>query len=93
MDHAPDGRWKRTTMPSALWANGETCSMIFEGALDRRTFEAYMEKFLAPNLHPNDVVVMDNLNVHKSDRIAAMIAALGAKMCILPEYSPDLNPQ
>ena len=92
LDHAPDGRWERTTILSALWANGETCSMIFEGALDRRTFEAYMEKFLAPNLHPNDIVVMDNLNVHKSDRIEAIMAARGAKCVFLPEYSPDLNP-
>ena len=51
-----------------------------------------MEKFLAPNLYPNEIVVMDNLNVHKSDRIEAMIAARGAKCVFLPEYSPDLNP-
>lgn len=45
MDHTPDGRWERTTILSALRENGETCSMVFEGAVDRQIFEAYIEKF------------------------------------------------
>lgn len=53
---------------SALKANGETCTMVFDGALDCRIFETYIEKFLAPTLHPGEIVVMDNLNVHKSER-------------------------
>lgn len=91
-DHAPGGRWERTTILSALRENGETCSLIFEGALDRRIFDAYIEKFLGPTLHPGDIVVMDNLNVHKSERAQAIIASRGAQCMFLPEYSPDLNP-
>ena len=36
--------------------------------------------------------IMDNLNVHKSDRIEAIIAARGAKCVFLPEYTRDQNP-
>ena len=91
-DHAPDGRWERITILSALRENGETCSMVFEGAVNRRIFEAYIEKFLSPTLHPGDIVVMDNLNVHKSERVQSIIASQGARCMFLPEYSPDLNP-
>lgn len=91
-DKVPDGRWERTTILSALRANGETCSMVFEGAVDRQIFDAYIEKFLAPTLHPGDIVIMDNLNVHKSERAQEIIASCGAEYIFLPEYSPDLNP-
>lgn len=91
-DHAPDGRWKRTTIISALRENGETCSLIFEGALDRQIFEAYIEKILAPTLLDGDIVVMDNLSAHKSERAQAILSAQGVKCMFLPEYSPDLNP-
>jgi len=47
---------------------------------------------LAPILKPGDVVVWDNLNVHKSPRAADAIKARGAWVLFLPRYSPDLNP-
>jgi transposase len=47
---------------------------------------------LAPLLLPGDVVILDNLNVHKSPRAAQALAARGAWFLFLPKYSPDLNP-
>ncbi|HDZ72893.1 MAG TPA: transposase, partial [Aurantimonas coralicida] len=47
---------------------------------------------LAPSLEPGDVVVLDNLNVHKSPRAAQAVAERGAWFLFLPKYSPDLNP-
>ena len=35
---------------------------------------------------------MDNLAVHKSEAILAMIRQAGAEALFLPAYSPDLNP-
>jgi transposase len=35
---------------------------------------------------------MDNLAVHKSPRVAALVEAVGAEVKFLPAYSPDLNP-
>jgi transposase len=36
-------------------------------------------------------VVMDNLSVHKAERIQAIIASVGATAIFLPPYSPDLS--
>ena len=39
-----------------------------------------------------DVVIMDNLPSHKSQRAENAIRAHGAGLHFLPPYSPDLNP-
>lgn len=39
-----------------------------------------------------DVVILDNLAVHKSARAAEYLKERGAWLLFLPPYSPDLNP-
>ena len=56
------------------------------------TFETYVEKVLAPTLHPGDLVVIDNLSAHQGEPIGRLIEACGARVHFLPPYSPDLNP-
>ena len=46
----------------------------------------------APTLRPGDVVVLDNLSVHRSPAVRAAVETVGATLCFLPQYSPDLNP-
>jgi transposase len=53
---------------------------------------AYHWLIFAPSLEPGDVVILDNLNVHKSPRAAQALAERGAWFLFLPKYSPDLNP-
>jgi transposase len=60
--------------------------------MDRAAFDTYVETQLAPTLQPGDVVILDNLPVHKSARAADMLKAKGAWFLFLPQYSPDLNP-
>ena len=36
--------------------------------MDREAFDIYVETQLAPTLSPGDVVILDNLAVHKSQR-------------------------
>ena len=55
-------------------------------------FETYVQHFLAPTLRPGQIVVMDNLSAHKTDRVCELIEARGARLWFLPAYSPDLNP-
>jgi transposase len=47
---------------------------------------------LVPTLRPGDVVVLDNLVVHKQPEVHAAIERAGALIRFLPPYSPDFNP-
>ena len=60
--------------------------------MDRTAFDLYVRTQLAPTLLPGDVVILDNLSVHKSAQAEIAIRACGARMLFLPQYSPDLNP-
>ena len=43
-------------------------------------------------LEPGDVVIMDNLSVHKVTGVREAIERVGARLLYLPSYSPDFNP-
>jgi transposase len=45
-----------------------------------------------PTLHEGDIVIMDNLGSHKGKAVRQLIRSAGAKLFLLPKYSPDLNP-
>ncbi len=47
---------------------------------------------MLPTLRPNDVVVMDNLSCHKTDKVRHLIEVVGAQLLFLPAYSPDFSP-
>ena len=55
-------------------------------------FDTYIATQLAPTLERGDVVILDNLSVHKSAKAAATVNERGAWFLFLPQYSPDLNP-
>ncbi len=65
---------------------------VFDGPIDSPTFLAYIEQVLVPTLRPGDVVVLDNLAVHKQPGVRAAIEQAGALLRFLPPYSPDFNP-
>ena len=65
---------------------------VFDGPLDNPTFLAYVEQVLVPTLQPGDVVVLDNLAMHKQPEVQAAIERAGARLRFLPPYSPDFNP-
>jgi transposase len=47
---------------------------------------------LVPTLKRGEIVLMDNLPVHKVAGVREAIEAVGATLLYLPSYSPDLNP-
>jgi transposase len=47
---------------------------------------------LPSSLKEGEVMVMDNLQVHKSRRVKEIIEGAGAEVLFLPPYSPDFNP-
>lgn len=89
---APFGHWGTQTFIAALRCDGLTAPWIINGPMNRQTFEVYVETQLAPTLLPGDVVILDNLSSHKSERAKAIIKERGAWFLFLPPYSPDLNP-
>jgi transposase len=66
--------------------------MMIDGALDGRSFLAYVEQVLAPTLRAGEIVVLDNVSTHKVVGAREAIDAKGAKVLYLPPYSPDFNP-
>ena len=92
LDSAPCGHWETVTILSSIRLDGTTESLVFEGAVDRKMFDAYIKEFLAPTLKPGNIVVMDNLNAHKSQKARDAIHMRQAEMLFLPAYSPDFNP-
>ena len=66
--------------------------MTLEGAADTLAFEAFVEQVLSPTLQPGQIVVLDNLSIHKSGKARELIEECGCQLWFLPTYSPDLNP-
>ena len=91
-DHAPCGHWQTHTLIVGLRLAGLTAPAVFNGPIDTPSFGAYVEQVLAPSLRPGDVVVLDNLAVHKQPEVLAAIEAVGGHLRFLPPYSPDFNP-
>lgn len=88
----PRNRGKNTTLIAALSLSGMGAAMILEGSANTIAFEVYVEQVLVPSLQPGQIVVMDNLQAHKSARIKQAIEAKGCQLLFLPSYSPDLSP-
>jgi transposase len=88
----PRNRGKNTTLLTSLHVGGIGPSMAVEGATTARVFETYVERLLAPALHPGQVVVMDNLGAHRPKRVRELIEERGCELIYLPAYSPDFNP-
>ena len=91
-DYTPYGDWQTHTVIAGLHVDGLTAPAVFDGPIDNPTFLAYVEQVLAPTLRPGDVVVLDNLAVHKQPEVQAAIERVGARLRFLPPYSPDFNP-
>jgi transposase len=88
----PHGHWKTSTFLAGLRHDRIVAPLVLDGAINGRSFRAYIEQFLAPTLAPGDVVVADNLGSHKVSGVREAIEARGASLLFLPPYSPDLNP-
>ena len=89
---APRNWDKNVTLIAALSTEGMGQAMSVEGATDSAAFKAYIKHFLLPTLKEGQVVVMDNLQAHKSKKVRTLIEGVGASVLFLPPYSPDFSP-
>ena len=92
VDHAPFGHWQTQTFIAALRHDRLDAPWVIGGAMNRELFDLHVETQLAPTLQPGDVIILDNLSVHKSPKAAQTLRDFGCWFLPLPPYSSDLNP-
>jgi transposase len=88
----PGGRWETLSLIGAIRLGTKPKLMTHRGAVNGTVFLRFVRQRLAPWLRRGDIVVMDNLNMHKMAKVRAAIEAAGATPIYLPTYSPELNP-
>ena len=91
----PFGHWKRLTVLGALGTGGTLAAMGVEAATSGAVFLAYLDQVLLPELRrtkPDAVLVLDNLQAHKTAAVRRLLDRSGLLYRYLPAYSPDLNP-
>jgi hypothetical protein len=79
----PRNRGKNTTLIASLSLEGMGTAMILEGSTHGAAFEIDVEQLLAPSMHVGQIVVMDNLRVHKGERVRQAIEAQGCQVMFL----------
>jgi transposase len=88
----PHRPWKTMTFLAALRHDRLEAPWLIDGPINGERFRLYVEKVLLPTLRRGDIVVMDNLGSHRGKALRRAIRSVGAKLFLLPKYSPDLNP-
>ena len=73
IDHTPFGHWNTQTFIAGLGHDGLIAPWVLDGAMNRASFEAYVEHELAPALKPGQIVIADNLSSHKSQRVIDLL--------------------
>ena len=89
---APFGKWHTLTFLAALRHDRLDAPWLIDGPINGERFRLYVEQVLVPTLNPGDIVIMDNLGSHKGKAVRRAIRDAGARLLLLPKYSPDLNP-
>ena len=89
---APANRGENKTVVASLTLAGVGPLLRFDGAMTTVRFEGYVRHVLAPTLRKGQVVIADNLQAHRSPVVRTVIERQGARLLLLPPYSPDFNP-
>lgn len=79
-------------MIGAVRQDGGTACMTVEGAMNAEVFRIYIREILLPTMRAGDILVMDNLSVHKDAEALRLLKDAEITVKFLPAYSPDYNP-
>jgi len=77
---------------ASLSISGKQAATTLEGVVDELAFETFVQRVLLPTLRPGQIVIMDNLSSHKTDKVEQLITSVECQLVFLPAYSPDLSP-
>ena len=85
-------KFKKTNLIGGYVKGKIIAGATYEHNIDTEFVEAWTEQSLIKELRPGQIVVFDNANFHKSEKMKKLIESVGCKVIFLPPYSPDLNP-
>lgn len=80
------------TLTVALRVTGTIAPFVVPGATDGDAFTAYIATQLAPLVRRGDVVLVDRAQPHRAAAARVALQARGARLELLPPYSPDFDP-
>lgn len=79
-------------MLSYLKYDDKTDSFIFPGAVNKEIFKQFMEEVVLQEVKSGDIIIMDNLNVHKNSYNKDLFQRKRVEIKDMPSYSPEFNP-
>lgn len=88
----PKNYGQSVTLIGALTRDGILGSFCFLGSTDTEAMRVFVRAVLLPMLKSGDVVIWDNLAVHKTRAVLSEFERAEIEVLFLPPYSPDLNP-
>lgn len=88
----PRNHGPNVTLLGAMSAAGITAAMTMTGPADGAVWALFVREVLVPSLRPGQIVIWDNLGVHKNQQVRQLIEAAGCQVRFLPPYSPDFSP-
>ncbi len=88
----PRNRGPNTTLLASMSLEGMGPCLAVEGATTAMIFESYAERVLAPTLKSGQIIVVDNLNAHKGERVRELIEARGCELLYLATLLTGLQP-
>jgi transposase len=88
----PKNYGESVTFLGAMTGDGLQAALEVRGATDELVMLSFVGEVLSRLVRAGDVVVLDNLSSHKTQRVQQAFAALSVELWYLPPYSPDLNP-
>ena len=65
---------------------------IYSCTCNAEVFNTWLEESLLKALEPGDIIILDNVSFHKTQKTAELIEKAGCLLIFLPPYSPKLNP-
>jgi hypothetical protein len=81
----PRNRGKNQTLIASLTLQGGMgAALSIEGSTDSELFETYVEELLAPTLEAGQVIVLDGLGAHRTERVRELVEERGADLLSCP---------
>jgi len=83
---------RNQTLTVGLRVTGTIAPFVVPGPTNGDVFSTYIVTQLAPLVRRGDIVLVDRAQAHRGAAARAALQTRGARLELLPPYSPDFNP-